>query len=954
MRWERRKPLWPIVAGLLCLFLSAVSAPFCWKHPVLNVHALFEQRLQEVNGSQSDIAAPAACFFEVEAPTWKQESQPLPNRVPATLDTIMCFCDTFTHLIHVSSDCAATPATRSNLSPADGARLIDDILGSDLPPEAPAAHEEHVELPADDMPAAPIVKVEQPTDRLAMLIKEDRRPISPQDNVAQVAEPPATEMEGGEATEFEAQPGADQAKPVLGADSYQAQEPASPTEHSLSTGPVADGPPTDQELMQEDFGTEGDSFETGEFGSPGVSSPLIPQRAVRLFRQLESLSQVPVSQKWAAESLGLVRRLTVDTSVPREAGRDAILQLTRLAETGCLQAMNIRDPAIQQNWLQAAKALERRMPLWEELLSCETPDDASLLGAAVGSSLMPALSDVANLLGDTANGEQWREYLLLDELMLATSEGTGADSAHRIRLAQDVLARMTDDRLTLEQRLFIASGPLARLMDGLRGWAAGPVDLNVLLALIERYESDGQLLYAKAIAQLEQRMLWSTDPRLLSLAKDLQQQYHGANMRIAISERMLNRMVPGQKTISAPVRERIADRKVRGRSRTTTEVHVNLMPSDDAWKVGLHADGKVYSQTRSDTWPVKVRNSARYEYEAEKIITIDENGMDVSRATSTARGRNEFLGTDSRFDRIPILGALFSGIARKQNERSRPLAVRQVKGKVAYHARRRMDSEANPKLAKLEQKFRSQILVPFGQLALAAEPVDMFTTPQRAVLKLKLANMDQLAAHSPRPAAPSDSLVSMQLHETALNNALEALELEGQRLTLAELHQFIAQKFDWEDLTLPPDLPQRAVVHFASHDAIHVAFTQDHLELVLSVRELAHGRDKICNFKAHVFYRPVIDGLAVQLVRDETLQFSGPNLRTGPRFVLHSVLGKVFVQNERIPIVRDSIKADHRLTGLMVTQLVVDDGWLAVAIGPASPDRIAWRAATYDLENLQR
>jgi hypothetical protein len=34
----------------------------------------------------------------------------------------------------------------------------------------------------------------------------------------------------------------------------------------------------------------------------------------------------------------------------------------------------------------------------------------------------------------------------------------------------------------------------------------------------------------------------------------------------------------------------------------------------------------------------------------------------------------------------------------------------------------------------------------------------------------------------------------------------------------------------------------------------------------------------------------------------------------------------------------------------MVTQLVIDDGWVAVSIGPALPHRTAWRTRTVDLK----
>ena len=389
---------------------------------------------------------------------------------------------------------------------------------------------------------------------------------------------------------------------------------------------------------------------------------------------------------------------------------------------------------------------------------------------------------------------------------------------------------------------------------------------------------------------------------------------------------------------------------MEGRSRTTTEVGIELVPADDAWRIALQAEGHVFSQTRTDTWPVKVRNAARYEYEAEKVITIGRNGLEVAPTVAAARGRHQFLGADSQFDRVPFMGAMFRNLAKKETQKSRPQALAQVKSKVEKKARSQMDSEADPRLHKLEQRFHDYVLMPFGQLALAAEPVDMFTTSDRAVMQLRMANLDQLAAHTPRPSAPADSVVSVQLHETALNNAFAGLDLEGKRLTLPELHKFLAEKFGYADAPLPDDFPTRARIEFARHDAVHVSFADDRLALVLNIRELGQGRDKIQNFQVHAYYRPQLDGLAVQLVRDETLQFSGRNLKTGARVVLHSVMGKVFSRGRELPMVKKTLEADPRFAGLMVTQLVIDDGWLALALGPTTADRTAWRTPNYVLE----
>ena len=86
--------------------------------------------------------------------------------------------------------------------------------------------------------------------------------------------------------------------------------------------------------------------------------------------------------------------------------------------------------------------------------------------------------------------------------------------------------------------------PLVQLHQELRVWAAGKVNLETLAALIERYESGRKTRYAAVIAQLQQRLKWSENPQIQALANRLDQHYRGANMRLAMSNDLFNRMLP--------------------------------------------------------------------------------------------------------------------------------------------------------------------------------------------------------------------------------------------------------------------------------------------------------------------------------------------------------------------------------------------------------------------------
>ena len=117
------------------------------------------------------------------------------------------------------------------------------------------------------------------------------------------------------------------------------------------------------------------------------------------------------------------------------------------------------------------------------------------------------------------------------------------------------------------------------------------------------------------------------------------------------------------------------------------------------------------------------------------------------------------------------------------------------------------------------------------------------------------------------------------------------------------------------------------------------------LELILSLREVKHQGDSVRNFRVHAFYVPQIDGLQAEFVRDGALGIEG-RVGAGQRAEMHGIFNKVLSEDRKLPIIRLNDPHDERLSGLMITQMVLEDGWLGLAVGPAHAERTAERSRT--------
>jgi hypothetical protein len=948
MSWKRRQSTWPYVVALGCVFALTLAAPSWWRHRR-------DQSAERDAARGERIAAPAAPRAGQSAsapslpPLARQTSQVRPglNLDPTVSDEPAQIAAPSLAGAVVDSNEYDYVVVDEPLREASA----DAVVAAPGAPPAAVAHSfaqqgagqsletSDTPLPAPPAPSQPAISVEslvRARDTLLSLLGDAQLRI--ERAVQETAARRAAERPRPQPLRIVVESENDRLAMVPDMTPPQ----LSPDPMPAPIGPRIAIAPTPEMMVEPELAP---APQVARLPDPPQAPPALRHRPVALLRDLDALATFPSAGPWANAVRATIDQL-LTTPRPSQLNVAGHLDdLQRDAQDGLRSALDAVEPGERSAWTRAARALERRLPLWRLLL-----DDAVVAELArprstpaIEAALLQSIHEVAALTAGTEAGAAWRDYLRLDDLAGLTSIGGSDYEEARRAAARDVLIRMADPWLTDPQREFLAQPELVSLAINLHAWASGPVSLDSLAALLEDYELTGSLGDAEAISEQRMRMKWADDARLERLAAELNRNYRNANVRMALSADMFNRMIPPQAPTVTTVNDRIAGAQVRGRSRTETHVRVRLMPDERVWRMGLEVEGVVNSRTYSDVGPARVRNASRMEYEARKLIMINRFGLQLSPAESRTDGRNRLTGVESRFELVPILGAVVEEVVREQHREHQASAIAQVKAKVNRQARQRMDREADAKLHELEARFAQNLLQPLERFAIVAEPVDMSTTDERAVMRLRLAGEHHLGAHTPRPSAPSDSLASLQLHHSALNNAARGLELDGRRLTVAELHELLGSKFTNRTEAPPADLPQRAIVEFAAHDAVRVACHEDCVELTLNIVELRKGRDSIRNVIVHAFFRPVVDGLEVKLVRDGSLQFEGAHLRSGTRLVLHSVFGKLLRRDQEIPVITPTFRDDPRFAGLMVTQLVIDDGWIALSLGPASPERTAWR-----------
>jgi hypothetical protein len=559
-------------------------------------------------------------------------------------------------------------------------------------------------------------------------------------------------------------------------------------------------------------------------------------------------------------------------------------------------------------------------------------DRASWDSSNVAPSLaaLKQLTDEANRLAETTHDDRLRVELLRAHWALSRR----LDCWRAI--GEIHVAERSQPRIATRGSLHSLFADLPQLQD------IRP-DLPALADHLEAYESSRDPRLARQVVEKQQSLRASPNVLDQSLAEAVEQHYRNANVRIAITAQMLNRLVAQKRSEMRPVRDRIAGTPVRGRSQTNSESFVRLVPAHGRWQLDLQTQGTVESDTLANGGNARLRSFGATDFTAQKSIVVDTLGVHVQSSYVNATNYNHLAVVRTQYDWVPLFGTYARSQAVEQYRAKRPRAKAEVEAKVAAQTQNDVDRETSEAVARIEHDVRTRFTGPIAQAGIEVTPIELSTTAERIVARLRVAGNHQLGSHTPRPRALSDSLASVQLHESALTNAAVSLGLDGARFSATELQQLLRDKFPSFALARPPQTRSDTIFEFAYRDAVQFRIANGRLELLLGLTGFEHEGRRTDDFIVHAFYVPAVNGLEVELVRHGPLGIEG-RLGATDRARLHNVFNSVLAVDRRLPIVQLKHPDDPRLAGLMITQLVLEDGWIGVAVGPAGATRTAERS----------
>lgn len=467
----------------------------------------------------------------------------------------------------------------------------------------------------------------------------------------------------------------------------------------------------------------------------------------------------------------------------------------------------------------------------------------------------------------------------------------------------------------------------------------GPIAIDDMLATVEQYESQPSRATGSAVDWRLAQLADSPQASRRDLAHTLSAHYRNANVRVVITDDLLNRFLPESRTHVEPIHDRVLGTPVTGRATSQSAATVTLVPDAEAWRLGLQLTGHANSQVVAFERTVRVRTVGTTSFAARQQLVIDGAGVRTGPVTAQADSSSRFVSARSQYDIVPLLGGVIRTKAASAFANRRYRAEDEVAAKTEARVKQEMDRALRAASGRALGVWQGRVIAPLALGGVTIEPVEMTTTRDRLIARGRVLSGQSITSVTPRPRAPSDSLASLQLHQSALTNLASSLQLAGNRLTGAEFAARLQRFAPEAEVRELDDDAREAEIEFASTDPVAFELADGQLHVVYTIRELqVRGRTN-SDFKVHVYYTPRADGVVARFDHHRGPYLEG-DMRNSQRMRLQTIFGKVFPPGGQL-VMGQRYADDPRLANLMITQLVIDDGWLAAALGPAAPERSA-------------
>ena len=510
-------------------------------------------------------------------------------------------------------------------------------------------------------------------------------------------------------------------------------------------------------------------------------------------------------------------------------------------------------------------SLRRRLQRRVNLISASiAASQASLEGSTTGApNLANAASSAVTWLTTIPNGNSWVAYLHLEGLQKAD-------------VSPDVLKQVSQNltpsaSMDASQNSFASKPQLQQLKQAIdkalrRGGFASDVEaaqgeqtylVETLIASLLSYEHD-QLGSDAEEARVVWRTLRNDYPTAASrLRQVVNDNYFNHNLHFVVSEDLLSRLISDYRSESGCIAECIMGAWVTGSQNTNVNLRADIKPSSNRAMFDMNVNGSVHSSTVATKSPATIWSQGNNSFWMNKSVFFDGRNVTSTAATFNVNTSSQVTGLKTNFDGIPIIRGIVRNIANQKIAESKPQSEALTAQKIRDAALPKFEDEANNQFSTANGTL-NKMFASLEQRGVAPDSTSARSSNTHMALSSRTIGLQRLGGSLQPPSALIATGAAVQLHESALNNAIDALGFQGRTILekdLARELEFALSDLFQRDIKLSngvaepvkadgePEPPTSFV--FSKSDPIRVHFDKNQITLVMRAGVIQTDKEEI-------------------------------------------------------------------------------------------------------------
>lgn len=513
-------------------------------------------------------------------------------------------------------------------------------------------------------------------------------------------------------------------------------------------------------------------------------------------------------KEWVTETGELVTNFYEGDNNTVEAQRSALKKLQAKLNTMNKALADKRYASIHDDIEGLYLQLSQEVDFATAILDTLTTDKEAALKARTASAEKALNSALAKLRGEmnrVNGGDAWLKWAKSSEL----SSFSATDEA-QVEVASQVLAKLQKrESYSDEVKKFVSKPAFLALEDALSSLtnelkAAKEVDESVLreefiglMDALADYQDEPSRDHVVALnAQLS--AIQSTAPDGgLAISAAFRKHYRNYNLRVAVTEGLMNRIVGDVRRETSGVNEFAMGARIVGNQTADLKLKVDVQPSKDRARFDIKLDGVVSTNTNAYVTQATIRTVGRHGVSATKPVTFDGTRFFTEPARVSVNANNQPVAARTRYSG-GLFGRMADNIAMQEAYDQRGQANAYTRRSITQELSTELNSEVDSRFSNASMELQNKLYGPLREYGLYPDAMALSSTSNEILLRTQLANDDEVAGGLTSPAAtpPQNGFIA-QVHESLLTNSMNRLELgtEGKmEMTEGQLREILEER----------------------------------------------------------------------------------------------------------------------------------------------------------------